>query len=1239
MVRIGRPGSVGAALRPRTSTIRHGIVTTGLTACRRFWFPVTGVTDRIDSYAGAVMCPSCRAPTPDGARFCPSCGHQLNRLGDERRVVTVLFADLVGFTGLAEGRDPEQVKHLVDRCFEWLVNDITSFGGRVDKIVGDAIVALFGAPVAHEDDPERAVRTALRMQQTLSQRVGELGAPVRIRIGVNTGEVLVGALRAGGDYTAMGDVVNTASRLQSMAQPGEVLVGAATHAATADVVAYDSVGPLELRGRGERIEAYRAIREVAPPGYRRRRSRAPLVGRDTELGLVGHVIDTATDRRRAGVVTLIGEAGVGKSRLAAEVAHLAAQQKNALVLQGRCIPYGEANAWWPIAEAVRVGIGVGSDEPKPEATERVIAAVADATGRVPDDGEVVRVANGLLHLLDLPSPLRQIEPQRAREEVTRSVGSFLEAVLAEQPVMLVLSDLHWAGGPVLDLLAALLERLVDTPFLLVATARPPFREAWLPTDSRHNTTVVNVDPLSREATAALLDVLVDGRLATHLRDALLDRSGGNPFFLEELVALVDDGVGIDELAADDGDSLPETLRGLVAARLDTLSHSERRALDDAAVYGRTGPVDALVLMAAADRAGLGIREADDVRAAVEGLVDKEILVFDEHEEIYSFRSDLVREVTYSTLTKSARAQRHWGIGQYFEQNFARHGAVGGVVVDALAHHYGQAAELAADLGGVPGLPEDLVERALRWITEAARRAAAVDMFIGAERLFSQAVDLLPADAGTDRVDVLLGRAGARADMRELAKARADVEAALDAAEAIEYRQGRARAILIRGKIEDREGDRTKAVATFTEAEDEFRAIGNRRGMAEALRLRGMSELFTGEAAAASRSISDALDAFAALDDRRGQAWALQNLAWLAFLDGRPAEADRRITESADMFDEIGDVGGLGWALGLKAWVQFHQGRWEAAEELSELLLVEARRRGDRWAAGMMLVLSASVRLWTGRASLAVTRAEEALEVFHAVADVEREVQAAAVLGRARLALGMVGEGFRTLDLAVEKGRGQPGVPSNGPTVVAAAAVSIGDPERALRAAALVGVEDLDPAVIGESDRMVALGLALLQLGQDDEAREQLEAAARSDTDEEPSGYALSSLACCRAVEQRDDELGDLVDEVCRAERATYFDRITVLCAAAARSRARGEEADAEKRFLEATRIADRTDDTVAQALVRLADRASADATGVAPTDLSGELDDRLVELGIAADGWRSLFTRIALAGDGRAAAT
>ena len=210
-----------------------------------------------------VTCPSCHADVPAGARFCAECGQDLRLRGDERRIVTVLFADLVGYTSLSETRDPEQVKNLIDDCFGRLVAEIDAFGGRVDKIIGDAIVALFGAPTAHEDDAERAVRAALRMQETLALTSAELGVDIRMRVGINTGEVLVGALRAGGDYTAMGDVVNTANRLQSAAQPGEVIVGPATFAATRRTVRYETLEPIDVKGREELVPAWRA--EAAPP--------------------------------------------------------------------------------------------------------------------------------------------------------------------------------------------------------------------------------------------------------------------------------------------------------------------------------------------------------------------------------------------------------------------------------------------------------------------------------------------------------------------------------------------------------------------------------------------------------------------------------------------------------------------------------------------------------------------------------------------------------------------------------------------------------------------------------------------------------------------------------------------------------------------------------------------------------------------------------------------------------------
>src|SRR5262245_8775301 len=256
-----------------------------------------------------MSCPVCSAQVPDGARFCPECGQRLIVAPEERRLVTVLMADLVGFTTYAESADPEQVKRLVDHCFERLVTDFTTFGGRLDKIVGDEVVALFGTPVAHEDDAERAVRAALRMHETLALVAEEISVPVRMRVGVNTGEVLVGAMRAGGDPTVMGDVVNTAQRLQTLAEPGEVIVGSATDAATRDCVEYAALGRLSGRGRDEPVEAYRAVRVLSPPGRRRTAGRAPLLGRDDEIEALSRVFEMATTRSRAQLVLLYGEAG------------------------------------------------------------------------------------------------------------------------------------------------------------------------------------------------------------------------------------------------------------------------------------------------------------------------------------------------------------------------------------------------------------------------------------------------------------------------------------------------------------------------------------------------------------------------------------------------------------------------------------------------------------------------------------------------------------------------------------------------------------------------------------------------------------------------------------------------------------------------------------------------------------------------------------------------------------------
>src|SRR5215204_5982214 len=849
-----------------------------------------GVIPRLTS----VTCSTCGAEVPDGARFCPTCGADLQVRGDERRVVTVVFADLVGFTGLSEHRDPEQAKALVDRCFERLVADIVAFGGRVDKIVGDAILALFGAPVAHEDDAERAVRAALQLHVTLAAAQAELDADVRLRVGVNTGEVLVGSLRAGGDYTAMGDVVNTAQRLQSAAEPGQVLVGQATYLATRRVVTYRSVGEVVAKGREAPVPAWVAEGARLPPGYRPDRHRTPLVGRDDEVALLSHALDLAVAQRRAALLLLVGDAGVGKSRVAEEVAEMARDCHDGLVLRGRCVPYGEANVWWPLAEAVRAGCEVEADDDRATVAEKVRVAVAaalephgraapgaagatrgnDAGGRPPEragepagagvvavaeDGEVDRVVQGLLHLLGF-DVLRGIDSARAREEATGALVAFVAALADQRPLVVVLSDLHWADGAVLGVIGALLERNTRQPMVLLATARPTLPERWSLPEGGHQSVVVHVDPLERDAAAQLLDLLAGDTTITLDDDVsagLLDRAGGNPFFLEELVSWLKESRPAD---------LPDTLRGLVAARLDGLTPDERVVLEDAAVLGASGRVEWLATMHREAHGGDG-----DVARLVAALHVKDLIAF--AGESWEFRSEVVREVTYGTMTKEKRARVHAGIAGWLEREESPHHDA---VVDPIAHHYGRAAALAADLGGSPEVPPDVAARAVRWLRNAGDRAVRADPPRRAAQLFSEGLAVIDAGMhGTtrvgaasadadDRVALLLARSASYAELRELGPARADADAARALAEAAGDERGAVRAIVAVAEAALRGGSMDEAEALVGEALARAEVAGDDEGRATALRVRGFAALLCNDPEAAIASLEPARDLYAAL---------------------------------------------------------------------------------------------------------------------------------------------------------------------------------------------------------------------------------------------------------------------------------------------------------------------------------------------------------------------------------------
>ena len=1156
-----------------------------------------------------MTCPACGVPVPEGARFCPECGQRLVVAADERRRVTVLMADLVGFTALSAASDPEQVKRLVDTCFERLVNDITHFGGRLDKIVGDEIVAQFGAPVAHEDDAERAVRAALRMHETLTSLVPQLGVDVQMRVGVNTGEVLVGALRAGGDPTVMGDVVNTAQRLQKLAAPGEVIVGPDTYAATRDAISYEVLGPQALLGRDDPVDAFRAREAVAPPGRRRARERAPFVGREVELRALEHVVRMAASRNRAQLVVLSGDAGVGKSRLASELAAVAAREHGAKMVTGQCVPYGDTNPFGPIAETLRAAADIDGTTSDPGARARLTECVQHVTDLPADSAELERLTEGLSYVIDgVARP--GVDPSRARDDAVRSTIAFLDALTRLAPLVITLSDVHWASAEVLDVCDRMLARLHDRPLVLVTTTRPGADERWEPAPGRHNTFALHLEPLDAEATGELVRALFCDDTDDETVNFLLERSGGNPFFVEELVAFVQETRDHERLR-----ELPATLHGLVAARLDTLDPAERSVLEDCAVVGDGGSIAAV--LALADRA--------DARALLDRLAERDFLTF-EHDEFH-FKSELIREIAYGTLTKAERARRHAAVAPVFQGR-------GEPVVEQAAHHLATAAELVAELGPVPGVPADVREQAITALMHAAEYDEEVESWLPAERHHDRALGLLGTEPSAARRFALLGRGRARIQRRDIDAARSDVLRALDEARTAGDQHSIAVALTLLGESEAAAGAYDAAEATFGEALQAWRELDDTSGAANVLRGLGMTHLFRGDLTQAERFVSEALASFRSNANQRGAAWALQNLAWISFSHGNIPLAEKRLEESAELFGELGDWGGLGWAYGLLAFVRYNQGRLDEAAAIAEHIAIEGRETGNRWAVGMMNVLLANVALWTGSSRDAIERGNDAIELFQAIGDRWGEVMATGSVIRAAASLGHAEQYAQYLAHFRAIARAMPDVGMHTFPDVVEACVELQRGNAAEAWAILERLDVVEENDLGAADEAGAIGLARLQLGDTAGAIQALAPPYAGASDDGPRLGVGCRLALAYAAAHRTDDARAVIDDLARRAGGTYFDRVIALWAESLVHAQTGGDARAGVDAAHA--ITQATDARVDQAMAELARglvlEALADADARTVRD---DADRQLAALGLSGAGWRRVFS---LALDGLTAA-
>jgi class 3 adenylate cyclase/tetratricopeptide (TPR) repeat protein len=821
---------------------------------------------RFCSECGAPLhriCPGCGSEQPAGATFCSNCGIALRedarRAADtaderqERRVVTVLFADLAGSTALGERLDPEDVRELQGELFELINAEVERFGGTTEKFAGDAVLAVFGIPQAHEDDPERAVRAALAVRESFvafTERVhGRHGAEVGLRIGVNTGEVVSGREAAArGELMVSGDAVNVAARLQQHADPGEVLVGQRTQAATSRTISYEEHEAIEAKGKSAPVPSWVAVsaaaeQEPAPRGLAG--LSAPLVGRNEELAVLSAVAARVGRERAPQLVTLFGPAGVGKSRLLAE---LVEQLPGARLVRGRCLPYGEGITFWPLAEAAKAHAGILDTDPAEVALSKLRAAIESV---VPEE-HVERVLEAATWTIGfaLPGVAAGTDPHEVAGRLQDGWTRYVTALGREQLTVVAVEDVHWASSALLDLVEQLAEKLADTQVLLVCTARLELLETR-PTwgAGKQNATALSLTPLSATDAAQLMSLLLgEAQVPEDVRERVLASAEGNPFYLEEMLnMLIEQGAlerrnggwaSTDRLAEV---SIPDSVHGVIAARIDLLEAASRDALRRCSVVGRSFwpaavGVDESVV-AALVRSGLVSDSPDSVMAGMRE---------------FAFKHALTRDVVYATLPRPERRELHRRVGEWIQEVAPDRSTE---TVELAAYHYGQALAYGEDDPAVS-------LRGFELLLAASEAAYGRGAFEAARMQLDRALELAVADGQRAAAELALARLDVTEALFDDSLKRLDVVETLlgpgDAELRSEALGWRSRACWLTGRWDEALASANGAVgalAGLPESPELARALA-RQSQVEMLQQRDESVDHAREAIAVARRVGD-----------------------------------------------------------------------------------------------------------------------------------------------------------------------------------------------------------------------------------------------------------------------------------------------------------------------------------------------------------------------------------------------
>jgi class 3 adenylate cyclase/tetratricopeptide (TPR) repeat protein len=915
----------------------------------------------------------------------------------ERKVVTVLFADLVGFTSRAESLDPEDVEAILGPYHERLRSELERFGGTVEKFIGDAVMALFGAPLAHEDDPERAVRAALAIRDWADEE-GEL----EVRIGITTGEALVSldARPETGQGMASGDVVNTAARLQAAAPANGVLVDETTFRATEQTIDYREADPVEAKGKAEPVPVRVPIQARSRLEIDVRRPRAPLVGRRREAAVLADALDRVREERSAQLVTLVGEPGIGKSRLIYELfQRIESDPQLIWWRQGRSLPYGDGVSFWALGEVVKAHAGILDTDPPQAAEEKLVAAVAAL-----EDADWI--AGQLRALVGLGGEAELGESRRS--EAFAAWLRFFEGLAEQRPLVLVFEDLHWADDGLLEFVDHVVDWASGVPILVVASARPELLERrpdW--GGGKRNATTLSLVPLDEEDTGILVEALLNQlRVPAEEKGAILERAGGNPLYAEEFVRMLAER-GVSE-------QVPETLLGVIAARLDGLSPAEKTSLQHAAVVGKTFWLSAVEAMD-----GVSRRELDE---RLHGLERKEFVRRERRSAVeadtqYSFLHVLVRDVAYGQIPRGARVDAHARAAAWIE-SLGR----AGDHAEMLAHHYVQALELAKTSGIET---ESLVGPARRALRDAGDRAAALYAVEAAERFYDAALELWPED-DPERAELLYRRALpagyhiAGGDPDRLAEARDAMLAAGETDRAAELeviiaqrfwiegdreradvhrRRGeallgdgppsRARAwVLARlGSRAHLAGDDDRGLALVSEARDVSEQVGFDEGVSDALAQIGVWRAEAGDAEGVA-DIERAIELASATGALGTLARVTNSGAVAHQVLGDLERGYEARLECARIVERIGSDSLVRWYQGSLADHRYRRGDWDEAYRNADGYLASVEAGSPSVGSWQVSFVRAEIRLAKGDSAGAIADAEQALATGREIAEVQ-----------------------------------------------------------------------------------------------------------------------------------------------------------------------------------------------------------------------------------------------------------